>query len=364
MNQVPAHILARQSRSLAGAAVQGLGGNNPPHISIARQRFTLVDAAGNEKLIASLHLDVVICDVNQNVSKIYYDVAYDPAAVDFAPPVCFSDNGVAPSSQAQKPQSLTCVNCPHNAWGSDISKVTGKQTKACNDAKKVAVVVPGEDEIAYMLRIPPASLKVFKAYAKTIGGHVMPGAGRNFDLSDVITRITFDPQVQGILNFAATGYYGEDVAAFLDALWAEKKTDALVGRLDVPIDAFRQIGGPTATPALPAPKPQMQPPAQPFTAPPTGMQFLTSSPTNPVPAPAAPKRRGRPAKENAATQPVAPSVAASQPAADGIPPFLRRTAEPVVPNAPAPTPSFGMEQAPEPDAELAARINKAFALPT
>ncbi len=368
MNQVPAHLLNRQGRNLAGAAVQGLGGNNPPHVSIARNRFTLVDAAGNEKPVNTLNLDVVICDVNQNVSKIYYDVAYDPSAADFAPPACFSDNGLAPSSQASKPQCATCAACPHNAWGSDNSRVTGKPTKACNDAKKIAVVVPGDDEIAYMLRVPPASLKLFKAYAKTIGGHAIPGANRNFDLSDIITRITFDPQTQGVLNFEAAGYYGEDVIAFLDELWADKKTDALVGRTDVPIDASRLPGGQPA-PALAAPKPQMAPPAPPpalpqFSMPPAAQpQQAPASAQQAAPAPAA--RRGRPKKTENAGHPVAPIPGpASQPETDGIPPFLRRAAEPVTPNAPAPTPSFGMEQAPAPDAELAARINKAFALPT
>ncbi len=373
MDNLPAHILNRQSRNLAASAISGLGGNNPPHVSIARQRFTLVDAAGNEKPVNTLYLDVVISDVNQNVSKIYFDVAYDPSATDFSPPACFSDNGIGPSSQAAKPQCGTCAQCPNNAWGSDISRVSGKQTKACNDVKKIAVILPGDDEIAYLLRIPPASLKVFKAYAKTIGGHVMPGAGRNFDLSDVITRITFDPQTQGVLNFAAVGYYGEDVAAFLDELWAEKKTDALVGRTDVPIDASRQLAAPAAAPALAAPKPQMAPPAPPpaamaQTLPPAGMQFLTSSTATPAPiqqAAATPRKpRGRPKSESAA-QPVAPNPSAAPPSvADGIPPFLRRPVEPVPPNAPAPTPSFGMQQAAEPDADLQARVSAAFALPT
>lgn len=137
-----------QRRGLTRAAIGGITGGSPPQISIRGSRFRKIDAAGNEKMLDTLSMDIVIVDANEHVSKLYYDQPYDPSANEYFPPACFSDNGVAPSTSAEKPQSETCAMCPQNAWGSATSALTGKNTKACNDAKKLAVlVVPPEGEI-------------------------------------------------------------------------------------------------------------------------------------------------------------------------------------------------------------------------
>ena len=46
MNALPAHLQGRQSRNLAQKAIDNIGAGNPPHLSIAGGRFTLVDVAG------------------------------------------------------------------------------------------------------------------------------------------------------------------------------------------------------------------------------------------------------------------------------------------------------------------------------
>lgn len=383
---LPAHLAHRQSRNLAAQAIGGINAGSPAHISIAGNRFTLVDDAGNEKPIQFLHLDVCVIDANAAVSKIFFDprVPFEPGGDNSNPPICWSDNGIGASAQASQPQNASCQLCPQNAWGSATSKATGKPTKACNDVKKVAVIVPGMDMV-FLLRIPPASLKNWGKYCNTLAGH-------GVDLPDAITRLEFESQ--GILKFTPMGYVDEATATAGDKAIAAKATDNLVGRNDRPWGGqgeaqkiayaaqakVDQIAPPT--PAAPVQQP-IAPPPQPFgqmqnpiqnTAIPTGAdpfgqgqanpqpnQFGTSSQTDATP----PKRTRGPNKPKA--DPPAPSgfgATSPAPADDGIPPFLRRTAEPVVTPNVNPT-QFGMQaNPPAPDAGVQAALDAAFRLPT
>src|SRR5690606_33451576 len=136
--QAPTFLANRAGRGLTANATAGIGGAQPPRISIAANQFTLIDGAGNKRphvvtmidprtqqpaQFLSSALDVVFVGLNMNVSKTFYDTEYDPNGED-APPACFSDNGVGPSTMASKPQSLRCANCPNNQWGSDVSKTS------------------------------------------------------------------------------------------------------------------------------------------------------------------------------------------------------------------------------------------------
>src|SRR4029453_19005991 len=271
MNQVPAHILARQKRDLVGAALGGINAGSPANTSIGGNRFPLVDDAGNEKPVQTLNLDVCVIDANPSVSKIYFDPSkpFVPGGDNSNPPICWSDNGIGASAQASQPQHTTCQICPHNAWGSAKSKATGADTKACNDIKKVAVLVPGIDMV-FLLRIPPASLKHWGKHCQTLAGH-------GVDLPDAVTRITFASQ--GILNFAPVGYVDEATAALTEKVWAGKGTDQLVGKNDRPWTgqadaqkiayAANQGNGILAPPVqhtapAAAPAPAFTPPPQPF----------------------------------------------------------------------------------------------------
>ena len=104
-SNVPAHILARQKRDLIGAATGGINAGSPAHISIAGNRFTLVDDAGNEKPWQTLNLDVCVIDANPSVSKIFFDPSkpFVPGGDNSNPPICWSDNGVGASAQAAQP---------------------------------------------------------------------------------------------------------------------------------------------------------------------------------------------------------------------------------------------------------------------
>ncbi len=377
MNQVPAHIAARQKRDLVGAAIGGLNAGSPPHISIADNRFTLVDDAGNKKQLNTLNLDICVIDANPSVSKIFFDprVPFEPGGDNANPPICWSDNGIGASAQAAQPQNASCQLCPHNAWGSATSKQTGKQTKACNDVKKIAVVVPGIDMV-FLMRVPPASLKNWGKYCQTLGGH-------GVDLPDAITRVEFESQ--GVLKFTPMGYVDEATATFTDKAMAAKATDMLIGKNDRPwggqgdaskvaYAAAQALPAPVAAPAAPSPNSFAPPPApSAFTPPPPapsafGAPAAAAAINGPF-APAASAHNPDPFAGSAAAEapktrkPRTPKAAAPA-EAPGIPPFLQRNPEPTAPAPAAPANTFGMDPNPQsPPGGIEAALDAAFNLP-
>jgi hypothetical protein len=201
-------IYDRNVRGVAVQARSNLGVAQHPRVSLRGGNFTLVDAAGTEfPAPVVLHPDkrvpmmmAVIIGANANMSKVFYADAWQPDAG--MPPMCFSDNGIAPSANSQEPQAVTCQQCYWNKWGSDVSKVTNKGIKACSDKKKVAVMVIGDTTgLTYELQIPPASLRALGSYIDRVMQMPLPGGSRGADLHDVVTSINFVPGQTGILEF-------------------------------------------------------------------------------------------------------------------------------------------------------------------
>ena len=231
-NQLPAFLQNKQSRGLAQSLSANLGTGSPPFLSIMGNRLTLIDSAGEEIPVSTYdpkigpYLDCAIIDALERTSKIFYDKPFDPGANQYEPPACFSDNGVAPSRNASKPQSPTCASCPQAAWGSKVSQVSGKGVKACADIQKIAILVPGF-EMPFLCRIPPNSRTNFRGYVNKF-------VGQPIDVCDVTTRISFEPGGIGTLHFDAVGYIDEASFGQREKLMAAKATDAMIGRLDMP----------------------------------------------------------------------------------------------------------------------------------
>lgn len=375
--QLPAHLANRPSRSIAEAAMSGLNTGQPARVSIRRNTFTLVDAAGNEKGVPPLNvggvavmgLDVVVVDANPHLSKIYFKNKFDPSATDYAPPTCFSDNGKGASVRADEPQHTSCQVCPHNAWGSDVSVLSGRNTKACDDVKKIVVIVPGlAGGEPFLLRIPPATLKIWGKYVQTVAGQVVEG--RRVDVSDLVTRITFDPQTQGVLNFQPVAWVDEPTVALIDALYTKQVTARMVGADDLPWDGTGRE--PAVAPARAAG--QLPPPPQPVqqqAAPAPAAQPFMPSAEPPKPA------RTRRTKEQIAADeagkagqnvPFTPAMngptAQAQPDNLDIPPFLQRQG--TTPPAPKPDAApFGVvANPPAPSGAISEALAQAFKLPT
>lgn len=227
---VPAIFRSEKFLAMNNKLAAGLSTGAPPRVSFKASRYRLVAADGTETLVNEngsngTTMDVIVLDANPAISKFYYDKKYDPNAQgDDAAPACFSEDGVAPSSRALRPQSRSCATCPMNAWGSKISESSGKKIKACSDVKKLAVIPTanlGGD--AYMLGIPGASLKTWGAFVKSC-------AGRNVPVNAMVIRLGFNPQVSyPELTFTPTAWVSNDQATAVTDLIDSPDMAALVG---------------------------------------------------------------------------------------------------------------------------------------
>lgn len=398
-DQLPAHLAARQRPTMLAAAISGLSRTRGPHVSIADNRFTLVDGNGAEKPIQTLYVDLVVVDVNPHVSRLYYDPSKPYNKDDNTPPLCFSDNGIGASQQASEPQNTNCQLCPKSAWNSAVSKMTGKGIPACAQRKKLAVIAGGMGEMVFDLTVPPASLGNWLAYCNIL-------AQRGLEPYDVYTRVEFESQ--GVLKFSPAPigdkglcYVHEAVVTLTEKLWATKATEMATNKNDIvwtgaadqqKIAYAAQGGGQLPAPPMPqaAPAP-LAPPPQPFggnmdtsKSSPFGGEVAAQSPPFAQPGTSAPTDATQPIKRtrgpNKSKEP-APAAASFGPAPmisntsapfvepqgnEGIPPFLHRNQNqpPPTPSLPA-QPAFGMQaNPPAPDAGVQAALDAAFRLPT
>lgn len=294
--QLPGYLTG-QRRQIAADAVAGMGMAPVPYLSIEENKFTLIDAAGNEwnpqtygpifttvdqnrNVVAQpgspvgLYIDVVVVDTNPVTSKVYYINPYSPQAQRFLPPDCWSDNGVAPSIAASRPQNDTCELCPHNRWGSKVNAL-GNEVKACDDVKKLAIAVPqlvgNGMRTIFLFRLKGSSHKNWRTYIEKLS-KVSVG-DRTLDPTDVVTRIYLQDGKIGVLDFYSVTLIDQAVAALEDEVWQARATDQMVGRLDRPRAPTGLLAAPTAAAlggghVAPAPPPAAYAPPPP--APPAG----------------------------------------------------------------------------------------------
>jgi hypothetical protein len=339
--QVPAYLLNTGVPDFTDRLGANLGTRAQPYLSIKDDRLTLVDTSGNKRPIMTRdaqtgdpYIDCVIIDTCDHESKIYYGRDYDPKAETSSPPACWSDNGVAPSTNCGEPQAVSCspdpfgINgCKWAVWGSGRAAPGSKTVPpACNKVQKIALLIPGE-EIQFLLRVPPNSLVELANYNGKFKGH-------KFSIPDVTTRISLRDKT---LFFAGLGYIDEATAKLRNQILLAHKTDALVGRGDKPRQAALPAPtNPVPVASLPASAPA-EPPDPLFAQP-----SIPSGTTPAIPASAAvtaappTRRRGRPPKD---------AVPAPQTNGSETPPA-----------------SFphGMTQAPEPNADLEASLKSVF----
>lgn len=397
-DQLPAHLQTRNRPAMLQDAMAGLSAGRGPHVSTESNRFTLVDAAGNKKPIQTLYLDVVVVDVNPKPSRVYYDPT-KPYNGEGTAPLCFSDNGIGASAQAQSPQHHSCQLCPKSDWGSAVA-MSGGTKPACGNGKKLAVIAGGTGDMVFSLKVPPMSLKNWLAYCKFL-------QQRGIEPYDVYTRVEFESQ--GVLKFyeapigdKGLAYVDQSIIDLTEKLWQTNATVEATNKNDIPWtgqgDAQKaayaaqnaaQLPAPPAPQAAPAP---LAPPPQPFGQPlpvgstpapfaantpmPTAPAFGTSTaplaqPGTSSPTDATPAKRGRGPNKPKPDATPAPNGPSPTPfgggAADGlgIPPFLQRNASPPpAPEMPSVN-TFGMNpNPPAPDAGVQAALDAAFRLPT
>lgn len=144
-------------------------------------------------------IEIVIVRAPKVISKILYLEKYAEGST--AAPDCWSTNGLTPDPGATKKQAPACLGCPKAAWGSRVTD-SGKQGKACQDSKRLAVVPMGDlkNELfggPLLLRVPAASLSDLKTY-----GDMMKAQG--YPYNAIATRISFDPN-EAFPKFAFSG---------------------------------------------------------------------------------------------------------------------------------------------------------------
>jgi hypothetical protein len=373
-NGLSAPLAARQYRGIIEDATNNLGASRGPHLSIRGGRFRLIDATGNEHLLETHYVDIIVVDANKNSSRVYFEGEFDPASD--IPPTCFSDNGVGPSTQSMSPQSPTCAACPHNIRGSDLT-FTGKPTTACSNRRKLAFILHDDPSVTvYEFQIPPGSLGGLRAYGDWLKQQASGVANRPMDINDVVTRVSFDPEKQFVMVFQPIAFADDErTIQLVQYIYENKLADVAVGRNDVahdPENVKRLLAAsPMATqaqisPASPAPQG-----AQQFQLPPRGP--IAGAAQSAPKAPKVPKGHGG----RSAADALNPSPAAAQATPPtlppvqndgGIPAFLRRAPAAVGPGAagapPMPPQRNGVGGAPPPPPGLSEALGKAMSLPT
>ena len=227
---VPAHLRRHAAVSAHQSILSNLPTGSWQKISYAGSKWALVSAEGDKTYTGTMELDVILVRANPNISKRYYEGAYDPNKEGTAPD-CWADNGQGPGDRVPDPVSKVCATCDLNKWGSNVG-VSGKPTKACSDVKRMAVLVFAPNKAAgervllpgsWELDVPGASLKNLAAYAKETEAN---GAA----VTMVVTRLTFVPEA----NFPQFAFRALD--------WVSQAEDAAVQAAYQAEVALLQIG--------------------------------------------------------------------------------------------------------------------------
>lgn len=351
---LPAYLQNRTRSNVAARAAQHLGAALPPHISIQGNTFTLIDASNNEQNAGPI-LDVCVVDVSDVKCKRFYppDKPWTPDSNDA--PACFSANGIGPSRDAAVPQARTCDECKWNVRGSATSKISGAAIKACRDEEWIAVYAPQFPGMLFQLVVTPGSFQNWRDYLNKF-------KQGDIDVSDVLTRMTFEPKVTGVLQFQATTFIDEATANVREQALSTKATETLVGRTDVPrggeaLPPAQQAGvltGPAqnAQGALPQPAALPFVPAAAPAAPASPPAAFMTPAEAPAAAPAAEQPRTRRRRNTAQPE------AAAAPQGAPMAPFRPEAAAPA-PQAAQPS-SFGIQGGVAPSPELESTLNSIF----
>jgi len=210
------------------------------------------------------YFDGVMVDVNPYFSRVFYEAEFDEKSP--VGPACFSDNNIAPSVNADRPQSATCRACHWLTWGSNKK---GSRAKACKEHKKVAFMVPGFDlETAWLLRVPPTSKVGLGGFTRQLDKTRI--GDRTALPTDVMCRVYFVDGENFKLDFRVLRSLHElpEDAAIYDAavaLFESGATADIIGLNDKPIEGLalpspqqqpmQRLPAPAITRAQPAPRP-------------------------------------------------------------------------------------------------------------
>ena len=276
---LPAFINPKDT-AISEAVLGGMSsGTEHPRLSIRAGRFRLVEG-GVETPLQTLAVQVVIVGANPAKSKVFYSSAYDEDEA--SAPDCWSNDGMHPDPSVTTKQAESCATCPQNVWGSKITP-TGKQTRACSDLKRIAVVdAENVESTVYELTVPASSHKDLTRHAKELAMKGVP-------LHAAVTQIGFDPQASyPKLTFSFAGFIRDDQYQKVQSLVGSDAIKEIVRALpSTPAPAALEAPAPTPV-AAPEPKKEETPPAPAQPAASGLGAAKVEAPVAPAPAPDAP----------------------------------------------------------------------------
>jgi hypothetical protein len=193
-NKLPANMAALFAPELNNDLTANVG-SSFPILSIKGSKWAVRYSGDTEPMLNAEGdsvpaIQVVILQSNPNVTKTYYKGKYEEG--DDAQPDCASCDGKTPDKGVENPVAKSCEGCPMNAWGSRITE-SGKDGKACQDSRRVAVLSAGDlksdvfDGNPLLLRVPATSLKELSAYSRQL-------SAQGLSYKAVVTKVSFDPE--------------------------------------------------------------------------------------------------------------------------------------------------------------------------
>lgn len=340
--QLPAHLAtpeaAAQIAAANAAAAGGIKtGGSFPKISIKANKFHEIDpaidsgaprtymvaAAPGQPPLPMMCLEAVVLAANPGLTKTYYEGDYVEGGAEA--PNCQSTDGITPDAHVAKKESPVCATCPKNQWGSRVSKLSGKDIKACDDSKQLAIL-PGAD-----LTYKALGLSIGKGSLKNWGKYVAALSERSYPVAGIVTNVMFDNTATGVLTFSFNRFLTPAEYAQVQ----ERATGADVREIVNPVRTIA-LPAPTAQAALPAPVPAPAP-----------APFIPPAPPAPAPAPL------QAATGFGATAPVAAAPAAPA-APEAAPKRVRRTREQIAADEAAKNPPAAVDLSYLPEAIQAA----------
>lgn len=313
---LPAY-LKNKNADLASVNAEVVTAAAYPHISIKGktwavvrdgQRTVLQKQDEDGEMAPVQRIEVAVVRANMK-SKVFYLKKFKEGDENMAPPDCYSLDGLAPSPNASNKQHTNCQICPHNQWGSRISDDGEAKGRACADQVRMAIATPDKLDDPYLLRVPPASIKLFKEAVKIAKSRNIPYNALvyrlGFDAEAASPKITFKPvgllddagyaKVQEIYDdelVRAIAGLDEDARAAKPAAPAPAQGEVDADELDAAL--AKRAAAPAAAPAAPKA-------SKPAPAPVESDDLDAALGGAPAPAPApAPKAAAKPAVKKAA----------------------------------------------------------------
>jgi hypothetical protein len=186
--------------SATAKALTGGTGIMTKRISIKGGVFRLVAGGKEITSIEDRHLDVVIVKAAPEVSRVFYEGAYDAAQA--TPPACWSTDGKTPDKGVKTPQHTSCMGCAKNEAGSG----TGN-SRACRFQQRLAVVLANDMEgDVLQLTLPATSIfgkeegdkRPLQAFARFLAAQTPP-----VNPEQIVTRMKFDTRAESPKLFFA-----------------------------------------------------------------------------------------------------------------------------------------------------------------